>query len=94
VRATIQPNLNLTFSPKAFKRGTVVFEVTNRSGAAHEFSINGVTSAAIGPGKTRPVTVTFKRAAIYTATLADCGYLSMCAGDNPDVGPIGSVKVS
>jgi hypothetical protein len=94
VKVTILPNLNMTFAPKTFKHGKVVFEVTNRSAAAHWFSINGVTSAAIGPGRTRSVAVTFKRAAIYAATLADCGYLSLCTGDNPDTGPIGSVSVS
>jgi hypothetical protein len=94
VRVTILPNLNMTFAPKTVKHGKVVFEVTNRSAAAHWFHINGVTSAAIGPGRTRSVAVTFKRAAIYEATLADCGYLSLCTGDNPDTGPVGSINVS
>jgi hypothetical protein len=94
VKVTILPNLNMTFAPKTFKRGKVVFEVTNRSAAAHWFSINGLTSAAIGPGRTRSLAVTFKRAAMYEATLADCGYLSLCTGDNPDTGPSGSVNVS
>jgi len=94
VRVTILPNLNLTFAPSTVKRGTVVFQVTNHSGAAHEFSIDGVTSSTIGPHKTASVKVTFKRAARYTATLADCGYLSMCAGDNPDLGPTGLLKVT
>jgi hypothetical protein len=40
------------------------------------------------------VTVTFKRRAIYTATLADCGYPTTCIEGNPGSGPSGTVKVT
>ena len=94
VRATIWPNLIITFSPKTFKRGTVVIKVKNRSSQVHKFSINGVTSANLGPHGVAAITVRFKRPAIYTATLPDCGYPSHCEGGNPDTGPVGSVKVT
>ena len=94
VNVTILPNLNLTFSPATFKRGTVLFRVTNRAPAAHKFSVNGVTTHFIRPHRTTSITLAFKRAATYTATLPDCGYLSLCAGGNPDLGPIGSFKVT
>jgi hypothetical protein len=94
VRATIWPNLIITFSPKAFPHGTVAIKVKNRTTQTHRFTINGVTSANIKPQTVALVTVTFKRRAIYTATLADCGYPSMCVGGNPDTGPIGNVKVT
>ena len=91
VNATIWPNLVITFSPKAFKHGPVVLKVTNRSHGAHQFSINGVTTRAIAPRTSVSVRVTFKRPATYTATLADCGYLSRCAGADT---PIGNAKVT
>ncbi len=93
VKVTIRPNLLITFSPKAFHRGTVVLRVTNRNDRAHSFTINGVTTKTINPERTLLVTVTFKRAAIYTAALPDCGYLSMCP-ERPDQGAVGSVKVT
>ena len=94
VRTTIWPNLDITFSPKTFKRGTIVFKVKNRAAQPHKFSINGVVSASISPRSVASVTVTFKRKATYTATLADCGYPTQCIGGNPDYGPSGSVKVT
>jgi hypothetical protein len=94
VHATIWPNLDITFSPKAFRHGSVVMEVKNRSSQAHQFSINGVTSPQIRPHGIVAVTVTFKRRATYTATLADCGYPFVCAGANPDLHPMGNVKVT
>jgi hypothetical protein len=94
VRATIWPNLDLTFSPKVFKRGTVVINVKNRSSQRHKFSIDGVTSGFVSPNRVVAMTVTFKRRGTYSATLADCGYPSTCVGGNPDVGPIGNVKVT
>jgi hypothetical protein len=94
VEVTITSHLDIMFSPARFKRGAVVFRVTNRAPAAHEFNINGVTSPYIGSHRTVSITVDFKRAAMYTATLQDCGYLSMCAGGNPDTGPINIVKVT
>jgi hypothetical protein len=91
VHATIWPNLIITFSPATFKKGTVVIKVKNRATKAHLFSINGVTSGKIQPHTTVPVTVTFKRAAGYTASLADCGYLSPCGQAGEHAG--GNVKV-
>lgn len=95
VKATIWPNLVITFSPKKFKHGTVVIKVKNRSSDPHQFTINGVTSAIIRPNALVAVTVGFKRPATYTATLPDCGYPSTCVGKNPsDASPIGNVKVT
>ena len=94
VRAAIWPNLIITFSPKAFKHGTVVIKVKNRSVEAHQFSINGVTSRGIKPLAIVAVTVTFKRRGTYSATLADCGYPVTCVGGNPDTGPVGYVKIT
>jgi hypothetical protein len=94
VRATIWPNLDLTFSPKAFKHGTVVFKVKNRSSQPHKFTINGVTSRYVRPQTVVALTVTFKRRGTYSATLADCGYPSMCTGGNPDIGPVGFIKAT
>src|SRR5258708_3631201 len=94
VRATIWPNLDLIFSPKAFKHGTVVIKVKNRSSQTHRFTINGVTSANIGPHTVKAITVTFKRRGTYSATLPDCGYPPTCVGGNPDTGPVGYVKVT
>ena len=94
VRATIWPNLVITFSPNTFKRGTVALKVRNRTTQAHSFAINGVTSSSIRPNATAVVTVTFKRRAVYSATLADCGYPTMCIEGKPGVGPSGNVKVT
>jgi hypothetical protein len=94
VKATIWPNLMITFSPKAFKRGKVVITVRNRTPQTHVFVINGVQSAAIRPRGVGRITVTFKRRAIYSATLADCGYPTKCFEANPGQGPIGNVKVT
>ncbi|HZQ03533.1 MAG TPA: hypothetical protein VFA88_05880 [Gaiellaceae bacterium] len=94
VKAVIWPNLNITFSPKTLKRGTYVIKVTNRSVQDHKFLIGGVTSAIVGSHATRSVKVTFKKAALYLATLSDCGYLSLCVGGNPDIGPSGYLKVT
>jgi hypothetical protein len=94
VKATIWPNLIITFSPKKFKHGTVVIKVKNRSSQVHTFSINGVTSGDVNPHAVVAMTVKFKRPATYQATLADCGYPSHCEGGNPDTGPVGNVKVT
>ena len=89
VRATIWPNLDLTFSPKAFKHGTVAIKVRNRASQAHQFAINGVTSY-IKPHAAVVLTVTFKRRGVYTATLADCGY-PPCIVNGAEAGDVGSV---
>jgi len=94
VKAVIWPNLNITFAPKTLKLGTYLFRVTNRSVQAHQFLIGGVTSSEVGSHATRSVKVTFKKAALYLATLPDCGYLSLCVGGNPDTGPTGYLKVT
>jgi hypothetical protein len=94
VNVTIMPNLDIKFSPRKFKRGTIVFKITNTTKAAHQFGINGVTSTSIRPNKTRLVKVVFKIPSLYIATLPDCGYLSMCVGGNPDHGPKGHVTVT
>jgi hypothetical protein len=93
VRVTISPDLLITFSPKTFKRGTIVFKITNRNNRAHSFMINGVTTKVINPNATLSARVTFKQPSIYTAALPDCGYLSRCP-ERPDTGAIGSVKVT
>jgi hypothetical protein len=94
VRATIWPNLIITFSPKKIERGTVTIRVKNRTTQTHLFTINGVTSRAISPNGAVLVKVTFKRRAIYSATLSDCGYPTQCVEGNPGQGPIGSFKVT
>lgn len=88
---TIRPNLVIIFTPKAVKHGTVLIKIRNTAYAAHRFSINGVTTGYIEPKRVVSAKVTFKRPAIYTATLADCGYLSRCAGSDT---PSGNVKVT
>lgn len=93
VRVTISPTLLITFSPKAFKHGTVVLKIKNRNDRAHPFLINGVTTKIIKPGAIVSATVTFKRPGVYTAALPDCGYLSRCP-ERPDTGAIGSAKVT
>jgi hypothetical protein len=94
VVTTISPALTITFTPKALPVGTVVFKVHNRSSQEHEFSIDGVTSGWIQSHGSTSLTVRFKRPALYTATLADCGYLSTCAGGNPDRGTNGYLRVT
>ena len=94
VRATIWPNLVITFSPKTFRHGTVLMRVKNRTSSAHEFMINGVTWRRIRPHASVTNSVTFKRRGIYQATLPDCGYLSMCAPTAGDSGPTGRVRVT
>jgi hypothetical protein len=93
VRATIWPNVNITFSPNKFTHGTVVMKVKNRTDSAHTFSINGVTWPKIKPHTIVGMKVTFKRRGVYSATLPDCTYLSPCSL-RPDVSPIGTVKVT
>ena len=93
VKATIWPNLIITFSPSKFKRGTVVFKIKNRATTAHEFSINGATTTKIKPHGTISLTVTFKRKALYSATLPDCGYPQPC-GASTQTAPTGNVKVT
>ena len=93
VRATMWPNLIITFSPNHFKHGTVTMKVKNRTDSAHDFSINGVTWPKIKPRKIVAMTVTFKRRGIYSATLPDCTYLSPCSL-RPDMSPTGTVKVT
>src|SRR5580765_4693282 len=87
VRATIWPNLNITFYPNKFKHGTVTVRVKNRTDSAHDFSINGVTLKKVKPSKVGAMTVTFKRRGIYSATLPDCTYLSPCSLRSSDVTP-------
>jgi len=94
VHATIWPNLLVTFSPATFKHGTVVIEVKNKTPIPHQFSIDGVTSASVKPGGSVSVTVTFKRKAVYTATLPDCGYPNPCALPPGHTSPGGNVKVT
>ena len=91
VKATILPDLKITFTPKSVRHGTVIFKVKNTSFGAHQFSINGVTTKPIPPRMVVSAKVTFKLPAIYSATLADCGYLSRCAGSDE---PSGNVKVT
>jgi hypothetical protein len=93
VKATIWPNLIITFSPKAFLHGRVAIKVNNRAPQAHEFAINGVKSF-IKPHATVVLTVTFKRRGAYTATLADCGY-PPCMVNGDEAGSVGTlVKVT
>ena len=94
VKATIWPNLIITFAPKAFPHGRVTIKVNNRASQAHEFAINGVTSRSIRPHTAGLVTVTFKRRGVYSATLADCNYPSTCIGGDPATGAVGTVKVT
>ena len=94
VRATIWPNLVITFSPNTFKRGTVALKVRNRAPQTHQFAINGVTSPGIRPNATVMLTVTFKRRAVYSATLPDCGYPPCIVGGNNAAGTVGTVKVT
>ena len=94
VNVAILHNLDMTFSPPKFKRGTVVFKVKNTTRHAHKFGINGVTSRLIRPNATASITVVFKIPSLYVATLPDCGYLSMCVGGDPDQGPKGLVTVT
>jgi hypothetical protein len=89
VKATISPNLIITFSPKTFRHGTITFKVDNRASQAHQFAINGV-SAYIKAHGAKVVTVTFKRRAVYTATLADCGY-PPCMVNGDEMGTVGTV---
>ncbi len=92
VKATISPNLIITFSPKTFPHGKVAIKVMNRASQAHQFAINGVMSAGIKPNAAVVVTVTFKRRGIYTATLADCARYPPCHIANGDTGgDVGSV---
>jgi len=94
VKAVIQRNLNITFSPATFKHGLVAIRITNLSTQTHRFLIGGVASTWVSPHRTVTVKVTFKKKATYLATLSDCGYLSLCVGGNPDIGPTGYVKVT
>jgi hypothetical protein len=94
VKATVWPNLVITFSPKAFPRGTVAIKVKNRTPQSHKFTIDGVTSKSIPSHATGLVTVTFKRRGVYSATLADCNYPSTCIGGDPATGAVGNVKVT
>jgi hypothetical protein len=93
VLTTISPTLKITFAPKTVRLGTAVFKVVNGSVQAHEFTIDNVTSRWIPPHGSGSITVTFKRPAVYQATLPDCGYLSTCVGGNPDTGPTGYLNV-
>jgi len=42
-------------------KGKVVFKLSNKGQAAHDFKINGKKSALIAPGKTGTLTVTFQK---------------------------------
>ena len=94
IHATIWPNLLVTFSPATVKRGSVVIEVRNRTHIPHQFSIAGVTSASVKPNHSVSVSVTFKRKAIYTATLPDCGYPNPCDLPPGHTAPGGNIKVT
>jgi hypothetical protein len=94
VVTTISPVLKITFTPKTLPVGTVVFKVRNGSSQEHEFSIDNVTSGWIQPHGSGSITVTFTRPALYTGTLADCGYLSTCAGITNDASPVAELKVT
>jgi hypothetical protein len=94
VRATIWPNLIITFSPSKIKRGTIVFKIKNRASTAHEFSINGSTTEKIKPHGSSQLKVTFKRRAVYSATLPDCGYPQPCGTASTETAPTGNVKVT
>jgi hypothetical protein len=62
----------IVFTPKAIKRGTVIFKITNKDGEDHFFSINGALSASInGQGGKGVLKVTFKRQGVYTGSVPD-----------------------
>jgi len=94
IHATIWPNLLVTFSPATVKRGSVVIEVKNRTPSAHQLSIAGVTSASVKPNHSVSLSVTFKRKAVYTATLPDCGYPNPCNLPPGHAAPGGNIKVT
>jgi hypothetical protein len=91
VKVSIMPNLRIVFAPTTVRHGPVVFKVKNASYGQHQFSINGVTTKYIPIAGTVSIKVTLKRPAVYTATLADCGYLSRCAGGDL---PSGNIRVT
>jgi hypothetical protein len=94
VRATIWPNLKITFYPKTFKHGAVVMRVNNLAKLTHQFTIDGVTWSSVKPNAVVARPVDFKRRGIYVATLPDCGYLSACAPTARSNLPTGFVKVT
>jgi hypothetical protein len=94
VRATIWPNLKITFYPKTFKHGAVVMRVDNLAKLTHQFTIDGVTWSSVKPHTVVAKPVDFKRRGIYSATLPDCGYLSACAPTARINPPTGFVKVT
>jgi len=108
IKATIWPNLVITFSPKTFPRGTWEVSVKNRTPNRHQFTIAGVNWDFIPANQTASKKVKFKFKATYTATLPDCGYpgsaevpgdsamdaAKAACGLRPEPGPVGEVKVT
>jgi plastocyanin len=47
-------------SPTTVKHGTVTFDVVNKGKIAHNFQIDGKTTALLSPGKSAKLTVTLK----------------------------------
>jgi uncharacterized cupredoxin-like copper-binding protein len=79
VRATMWPSPSgehiprpgaFTFSPKTVKRGTVVFVVRNRAGAAYNCQLNSV-SKFVRPNHIVRMTVVFKKRGLYSASCND-----------------------
>ncbi len=54
-----------TLSKSSAKTGKVTFKVTNKGKLKHDFSINGVKTPLISPGKTATLAVNFKKAGKY-----------------------------
>ncbi len=62
---------SIRFSPTRVRRGTITFSITNTDNDVHVFSINGVQSRWIRPMHNAKLTVTFKRAGRYIASVPD-----------------------
>jgi hypothetical protein len=60
----------LTFSRKTVKRGTVIFRIRNRAGAAYRCQLN-LVSKNIPVNHTVQMTVVFKRPGLYNASCND-----------------------
>ena len=56
---------HFTLAPTTAKHGTVTFKINNNGALAHDFSINGKTSAQIAAHKSGTLTVTFAKAGSY-----------------------------
>lgn len=57
--------LRFTLSRKAVPKGAVVFRVTNRGNAVHDFKIKGKVTRRLGPGESQTIRVTFSKAGTY-----------------------------